>query len=359
MNADSLNFLKSIIEAPSPSGFEQPVRRIIDKRMSAYCDEVRHDVMGNVIGVLNPKAETRVMLAGHCDEIGMMITHINDKGFLSFGGVGGMEPLVLLARSVTIHNERGPVTGVVGRLPIHLLAQEKDAVNKGPKMHEMWIDIGAANKKDAEKVVAVGDYVTLDAAFHHLRNDMVAGRGMDDRVGAFAVAEAMRLLAAKKQDLKVAVYGVATTQEELGLRGSRTSAYGIDPHAGIAVDVGFASDYPSMNKSIVGDTSLGKGVIIAKGPNINPVLGEMLLATAKRKKIAYQIEPAPRATGTDANAMQMTRSGVATALLSVPNRYMHTPVEVVSLKDLDGTAKLIAETLLAMKKSQDFTPPLA
>jgi tetrahedral aminopeptidase len=145
----------------------------------------------------------------------------------------------------------------------------------------------------------------------------------------------------------------------LGLRGSRTSAYGIDPHAGIAVDVGFASDYPSMNKSIVGDTSLGKGVIIAKGPNINPVLGEMLLATAKRKKIAYQIEPAPRATGTDANAMQMTRSGVATALLSVPNRYMHTPVEVVSLKDLDGTAKLIAETLLAMKKSQDFTPPLA
>jgi tetrahedral aminopeptidase len=358
MNADSLSFLKSIINAPSPSGFEQPVRQIIDQRMSAFCDEVRHDVMGNVIGVLNPEAETRVMLAGHCDEIGMMITNISDQGYLYFGGVGGMEPLVLLARPVTIHNARGDVQGVVGRLPIHLLGQQKDAVNRGPKMHEMWIDIGAKDKKDAGKAVAVGDYVTVDASFKQLRNNMVAGRGMDDRVGAFAVAEALRLLAKRKKSLKVAVYGVATTQEELGLRGARTSAYGIDPHAGIAVDVGFASDYPTMNKNIVGDTALGKGVIIAKGPNINPVLGELLVSTAKKKKISYQVEPAPRATGTDANAMQMTRAGVATALLSVPNRYMHTPVEVVSLKDLDGTAKLMAETLLSLKKSQDFTPPL-
>jgi len=202
----------------------------------------------------------------------------------------------------------------------------------------------------------VGDCVTVDVGFRKLRNNLVVGRGFDDRVGAFAVAETMRLLAAEKKKLKVAVFGVATTQEELGLRGARTSAYGVDPHAGIAVDVGFASDYPTIDKNVVGDIALGKGPIIAKGPNINPILGRMLVDTAKKKKIPYQMEGAPGATGTDANAMQMTRAGVATALVSVPNRYMHSPVEVVSLRDLENTSKLMAGTVLAIKASQDFTP---
>ncbi len=356
MEKDSLGFLRSIIEAPSPSGFEQPVRRLFADRIKPFCDEVRHDVMGNVIGIINPGAETRVMLAGHCDEIGLMVKNITKEGYLYFRSVGGSDPTVLVAQRVWIHNERGPVLGVLGRKPIHLFDRDKDDISKAPKIHDLWIDIGAKDKRDAERVVAVGDYVTVDAGFRELRNGMAVGRAFDDRVGAFAVAETLRLLSQEKKKPAVAVYGVATTQEEVGLRGAKTGAYGIDPHAGIAIDVGFASDYPTIDKNIVGDVSLGKGPIIAKGPNINPVLGQMLVETARRKKIPYQIEGAAGATGTDANAIQMTRAGVAAALVSVPNRYMHTPVEMVSLKDLENVAQLLAATLLGMKKSQDFTP---
>lgn len=356
MNADSVKFLKSIIDAPSPSGFEQPVRKIVAHRMKEFCDDVRHDVMGNVIGVLNPGAETRVMLAGHCDEIGLMVTNIDDDGYVYFGTIGGFDPLQLLGQRVRIHGLDGDVPGVIGRKPIHVISKEKGDLTKAPGIHEMWMDIGAKDKKDAQKVVAVGDCATIDVGFAHLRNDIVVGRGLDDRVGAFAVAETMRLLSARKGSLKVAVYGVATTQEEIGIRGAKTGAHSIDPHAGIAIDVGFATDYPTMNKNLTGDLALGKGPIISKGPNINPVLGQMLVDTAKRKKIAYQMEGAPGATGTDANVIQMTRAGVAAALVSVPNRYMHTPVEVVSLRDLENVSKLLAATLLGMKASQDFTP---
>ena len=358
MNKSSLKFLTEILEAPSPSGFEQPVRRIIAKRLKPLCDEVRHDVMGNVIGMLNPDAKMRVMLAGHCDEIGMMITHITDEGYIHFSAVGGFETLVVLGQRVLIHNERGAAPGVVGRTAVHLIKRSGGELNKGPKMHEAWIDIGAKNKKDALKAVAVGDYITVDAGVVHLRNNLIVARACDDRVGAFVVAETMRLLSGSKRRLNVAVYGVATTQEEVGLRGARVCAHGVDPHAGIAVDVGFATDYPTATKSLTGDIAIGKGPILARGPNINPVLGKMLLDTAKRKKIPYQVEGAPAATGTDANVMQMTRAGVAAALVSIPNRYMHTPVEVVGLKDLEDTAKLLAATLLSMKESVDFTPKI-
>jgi len=354
MKADSVDFLKSIVEVPSPSGFEQPVRELISNRMKVFCDEVRHDVMGNVIGVLNPGAKMRVMLAGHCDEIGMMVKNITKEGYVYFAAIGGIDPTLLAGQRVLIHNEKGDVPGVIGKKAIHLM--EKDELGKAPTIHDLWIDVGAKDKKAAEKLVAVGDCATVDAGFLRLDRDIVAARGFDDRCGAFAVAEAMRLLAADRKKLKVAVYGVATTQEEIGLRGARTSAFGIDPHAGIAVDVGFASDYPTADKNRVGDVSIGKGPIISKGANINPVLGQMLVDAAKRKKIPYQMEGAPRGTGTDANAMQMTRAGVATALVSVPNRYMHTPVEVVSLRDLENTSKLMAATVLAIKASQDFTP---
>ena len=354
MKADSVDFLKSIVEVPSPSGFEQPVRELISNRMEVFCDEVRHDVMGNVIGVLNPGAKTRVMLAGHCDEIGMMVKNITKEGYIYFAAIGGIDPTLLAGQRVLIHNERGNAPGVIGKKAIHLM--EKEELGKAPRIHDLWIDVGAKDKKAAERLVAVGDCATVDAGFLRLDRDIVAARGFDDRCGAFAVAEAMRLLAADRKKLKVAVYGVATTQEEIGLRGARTSAFGIDPHAGIAVDVGFASDYPTADKNRVGDVSIGKGPIISKGANINPVLGQMLVDAAKRKKIPYQMEGAPRGTGTDANAMQMTRAGVATALVSVPNRYMHTPVEVVSLTDLDNSAKLLAETCLRIDEKMDFIP---
>jgi len=352
MEKRSLDFLRTILETPSPSGFEQPVQKLVRERLKEYCDEVRTDVHGNVIGVRNPKAKMRVMLAGHVDEIGFMIQSISDDGFLRFAGIGGIDPQIPVGQRVQIHSEKGPVSGVIGKKAIHLMDAEERG--KSLKLHELWIDIGAKNRKEVEKCVQIGDPVTLDVKFLPLKNNLVAARGMDDRVGTFTVIETLRLVAKKK--LNVAVYGVSTVQEELGLRGARTSAFGIDPHVGIAIDVGQASDHPTVDKGRFGDVKLGKGPMLHRGANINPVLGQMLVRTAQKAKIPYQFTGAPTATGTDANAMQIARAGAATALLSIPNRYMHTPVEIISLKDLENAAKLLAHFLSHLPAKVDFTP---
>ncbi len=352
MQNESLELLKQLIGEASPSGFEWRVQDRLRRYMKPYCDEVRLDVHGNVIGVVNPKASFRVMLSGHCDEIGFMVMHIDDKGYIYIAGVGGVDPAVTAGQRVTIHGEKGPVFGVFGRKPIHLMEPEERG--KALKMHEVWIDIGARNRKDAEKEVAVGDYVTVNAGFERMKNNLVVGRGFDDRAGAFVVAETLRKLKGRKLD--VGVYGVTSVQEELGLRGAQTSAYGIDPHVGIAVDVGFASDFPGTDPKRTGECKLGNGPVLHRGPNINPVLGRMLEATAKKRKIKFQMTAEPRATGTDANAMQVNKAGVAAALVSIPNRYMHTPVEVISLDDLDQVSDLLAAFLVDLKPGQSFIP---
>jgi endoglucanase len=320
--------------------------------MKDYCDEIRLDVHGNAIGTINPKAPVRLMLAGHCDEIGLMIMHVDDKGFLYFASVGGMDPGVAIGQRVRVHAKNGPVFGVIGRKPIHLM--EKDEIDKSPKMHDLWIDIGAKNKKDAQTAVAVGDYATIDVGLTPLKHGVVTGRGFDDRVGAFVVVETLRRL--KGRTVAVGVYGVSTVQEELGLRGARTSAFGLDPHIGIAIDVGFATDFPGSEPKRVGESHLGKGVLLHRGPNINPVLGDLLEKTARRKRIPWQMVAEPRPTGTDANAMQINRSGVAAALVSVPCRYIHTPVEVISLDDLDNASRLLAEFAADLREPLDFIP---
>jgi len=293
-----------------------------------------------------------VMLAGHVDQIGLMVKHITKEGYLYFASIGGIDAGTMPAQRVIIHGRKGPVRGVLGRTAIHLT--DADDRKKVVPLDKLWIDIGVASKKDAEKVVAVGDPVTFDAPMIHLTDDVVASAAFDDKVGAFVVAETMRLLSRKR--LKVTVYGVSTVQEELGLRGARTSAFGIDPHAGIAVDVDHATDYPGASKAKAGDVTVGKGPTVTRGANVNRVLGEMILAAAKKGKIPVQIAGEPRATGTDANAIQISRSGVAAALIGIPNRYMHTTVEVVSLADLDNAAKLIAATIAAMPAKVDFRP---
>ena len=352
MQKASLDFLREMMELPSPSGYEQPVQRVVRKRMKEFADEVTSDVHGNVIGSVNPKAKLRVMLAGHADEIGLMITHIDNEGFLYFAAVGGVDATLLPGLRVEIHAGGGRVVGVIGKKPIHMMdAKDRE---RAPKIQNLWIDIGAKDKKDADKVVAVGDVATVVSNFEILRNDIALSRGFDDRIGAFIVTEALAAVAKKKP--KVAVFAVSTVQEELGLRGARTAAFSVDPHAGIAVDVGFASDYPGGDKKQNGKVDLGDGPILHKGPNINPVLGEHLLKVARKKRIPWQMQAEPRATGTDANAMQVNRGGVAAALVSVPNRYMHTPVELVSLKDVENTVKLLAEALLAMSVKMDFIP---
>lgn len=349
---DSHSFLKSIQETPSPSGFEQPVQRLVRERMKPWADTIDTDVHGNVIVGLNPKGSPRVMLAGHCDQIGLMVKYIDDNGYLFFSPIGGMDPSVLPGSRVVVHTRHGPVDGVIGRKAVHLLKPEE----RGAKIdiREMWIDIGARNRKETEQVVSVGDPVTFRLEMVALGGDLVTSPAFDNKCGTFVVMEALRLCAGKK--MNAALFAVSTVQEEIGLRGATTSSYGVDPQVGIAVDVTHATDYPDVDKRQNGDIRLGLGPTIATGANINPKLEQMLVKAAKSKRIPFQREGAPGATGTDANVMQLNRAGVATALVGIPNRYMHTSVEVISLGDIESAAKLIAETVLSMARTARFNP---
>jgi endoglucanase len=302
--------------------------------------------------VSQPDAELRVMLAGHVDEIGLMVNTIDEQGFVGFVPIGGVDPAVLAAQRVRVLGADGPVPGVIGRKAIHLMEQEERG--KASKMHELWLDIGAKDKEDAEKAVAVGDPIVIDAGFQQFRNELAVARAFDDRVGAFVCLEAMRLLA--ERELEAGVYCVTTVQEEVGLRGATTSAYGCDPHVGLAVDVGFATDHPQGGAERFGEAKLGGGPILHRGCNINPVVGRGLIDAAKGAEIPYQMSAAPRRTGTDAAAIQLSRGGVATGLISVPNRYMHTPVEMVSLEDLENCAQLLAEYCASLQPGMDFIP---
>lgn len=354
MQADRQTFLEELMAAWCPSGFEEKGQEVIRKRLAGRCEQLRTDVHGNVLAGVNTGAALRVMLAGHVDEIGLMVSHVDENGFLFFQTIGGFDPTVLVGQHVLVHGDKGPVPGVIGRKAIHLMTEEERKVP--PKIEDMFIDIGAKTAKEVAKHVRVSDPATLDVRLKYLLNDRVACRGFDDRIGAFVVTEALLEVATRKP--KVAVWSVATVQEEVGLRGARTSAFGIDPHVGIAVDVGHASDYAGADKDKrrVGDIKVGNGPILCRGPNINGKVQKGLEAVAKAKKIPYQMQAEPRATGTDANAIQLTRSGVATALVSVPNRYMHTPSEIISLKDADNAIRLLTEYILSLKPTDTFIP---
>lgn len=352
MKKDSLDFLKKLVTTPSPSGFESPVQALCAEYARGFADEIYKDVHGNQYHVRNAGAELRVMLAGHVDEIGLMINDIDDKGFLGFVAIGGIDASVLDGQRVVVHGKKGPVPGVIGRTAIHLTDQEDRG--KPLKLHQLWIDIGAKDKNDAEKVVSIGDPVTVDAGFLELRNECVAARGFDDRIGAFVILETLKLLAKRKFDC--AVYAVTTVQEEIGLRGAVTSSYGCKPHVGLAVDVGHAVDYPHVDARRHREGKIGAGPILYRGPNINPIVGKQLLEIARKQKIPYQIAAAPRATGTDANVMQISRDGVATGLIGIPNRYMHSPVELISLQDAQHAAELIAEWICTLKPGTSFIP---
>lgn len=353
MRKESINFLRDLVAAPSPSGFEGPAQKVWIKRTSPFADEINVDSHGNAIAVLNPGGSPRIMLAGHNDEIGFMVKYITDDGYITFAPIGGVDIHLVPARRVLIHAAGGAVLGVVGKKAIHLMPPEARTAQK-LEWHNMWIDIGAKDRKEAEKMVALGDPVTFPDGFEILKGKKVIGRGFDDKAGSFTVSETLRLLKGRK--INAAVYGVATVQEELGLRGARTSAYGIDPQVGIAIDVTFASDHPEVDKKQVGDIALGKGPVIARGANINHRVFNRLVDLAGKGKIPTQIEPSPRATGTDANMIQLTRSGVAAGLVSIPNRYMHTPVEMISLDDLENAARLLASYIESLATDEDFTP---
>jgi len=345
MTSSALKFLKDLLETPTPTGSETHGQALVTQYMKQYADKVTMDVHGNVIGVLNPDAPLRVMLAGHCDEIGLMVQYISPEGYLTMSALGGVTVSLLQGERIMIQTAKGPVPGVFGVKPIHLMTEEdrKKPINL---IHDLWVDIGAKNRKDAEKMVALGDVATINSGWIELANGLVACRAFDNRIGSFIIADVLRLLKGKK--LNVAVHAVSTVQEEVGLRGAKTAAFSVDPHIGIAVDVGFSSDYPGMNAKIIGESKLGAGPILHPGPTYNPALLEIIKKTARKQKMATQLQPEARGVSTDAFAMMMSRGGVASALISVPTRYMHSAVETIALKDAENTVKLIAATIANM-----------
>jgi len=352
VRAESLAFLRDLLAAPSPSGYEQPAQRVVREFAAPFAENVRTDLHGNVIATLHAEGSPRVMFAGHCDQIGFIVQHIDDNGLISFLGVGGHDVAVLIGQEVVVWTKSGPLRGVIARKAIHVLTSEER--NKVPPMHELWVDVGAKDREEVSQLVSIGDPITFDLGLRELRNGRVYAAGMDDKVGAWVCMEALRLLSERTFD--AAVFSVSTVQEEIGLRGAHTSAFGIEPLVGIAVDVTHATDTPGMEPKQHGTVKVGAGPVLYRGANINPVVFDLLVRVAEEQEIPKQISGVPGGTGTDANAIQLSRSGVATGLVSIPNRYMHSPVEVVSLDDLDNAARLLAEFVCALTPSTDFTP---
>ena len=353
MNKSSKQFLEKLLLTPSVTGYEQDIQNIVRKHVKPFAQSVETDLHGNVIAGINTKAKRRVMLAGHCDQIGFMVKHIDSDGFIYVSTAGGIDISVIAGSQVTIHSQSGPIDGVMGKTPIHLIKPE-DRKKPSMEIDSYWIDIGAKDDKAAKKLVEVGDPVTYKLGVTYLENDCISSPGLDDKVGLFVAMETLRICSKKK--LNVALYAASTVQEEVGLRGAKTAAYGVDPEIGIAIDVTHATDNPGNSKSKESPCELGKGPVIVRAPSVNPVAYKRLNAAAKKAKIASQPAATSKLLPTDATAIQGTRSGVAAAHIGVPNRYMHTQVEVCQLNDIENAAKLLSAFVEGITTRTDFKP---
>ncbi len=356
MEENALQFLKTAIETPSPSGYEQPIQRLVRQYISPTAQQVRTDVHGNVIASLGEASGPRLMYAGHCDQIGMLVTHIDEDGFIYAQTIGGWDPQQLIGQAMTIWTKPGPLSAVISRKPIHLLNENER--KQVVQIEQMWLDTGAKNKAALQDIVAIGDPITLELHFRPLMNQVVSGPGMDNKVGMWTVIEALRRAAewSKESKLKCHLHSVSTVQEEIGLRGAKTAAGSIDPSVAIAVDVTHASDCPTIDKHQQGDLKLGNGPVIFRGPNMNPQVVERLISLAKQFDIPYQLAATGRATPNDTNVLQLHGGGVATGLVAIPNRYMHSAVEAISLTDIDHAANLLARFAMSLTPQCDFTP---
>lgn len=349
---DALQFLKKLLDTPGPSGFEAAPAKVWREEAAKFA-KVRADVTGNSIAEVNPGGSPTIMLAGHIDEIGVIVTYIDDEGYAYIAPIGGWDPQVLVAQRIRFMGRHGDVFGVIGKKPIHLM--KSDDREKASKMTDLWVDIGASSKKEAESRLSVGDPGVIDSRTMEFPNNLIVSRSIDDRIGAFVVLEALRRYA--KSPGSAHVVAVATTQEEIGYRGGGAGvcANCLGPQMAIVVDVTFATDHPQVEKKEIGEAKIGGGPVFARGSIISPVVFNLLRDTAEKKKIPYSVHAAGRDTSTDADAIHIAREGVATGLVSVPNRYMHSPNEMVSLDDLDKTATLIAAVCKSVTKNTDFT----
>jgi putative aminopeptidase FrvX len=348
-------FLEHLLNAPGPSGFEVGPARVWRKEAEGFAHKVWTDVTGNSIASLNMDGVPRVMMAGHIDEIGLQTTHIDDQGFLFFDEIGGWDPQVLVGQRVRVLGSGGEVPGVVGKKPIHLL--QKEEREKATKSRDLWVDLGASSAEEVASLgVRVGDPMVLAAGVVRLSGDRIASRAIDNRIGAYVVLEALRLLSHDPPG--AAVMAVATVQEEISFSGggARSSAFALEPQVALVVDVTFSTDVPDIEKKELGDHKIGGGPVLSRGSANHPVVFQRLVEAAEAEGIRHTLQAAPRSTRTDADAIHLVRVGVPTGLVSVPNRYMHSPNEMVSLEDLHLTARLLAAFVRRLDADTDLTP---
>lgn len=353
MQDTSLSFLKSLLDAPGPSGFESLPAKVWREEAKRFADQTTSDVHGNSLATIKGSATgPTIMFAGHIDEIGLMVVHLDDDGFLWFETIGGWDEQVFVGQRVVLLGRQGPVRGVLGKKAIHLM--EKEDRDKVSKAKDLWIDIGATSKAEAAARIRVGDAGVLDTGILELPNGRIVSRSLDNRIGAFVVLEALRRLA--KDRPKATVTAVATAQEEIAYTGggARTSAATLAPAVAIVVDVTHATDIPGAEKKRHGEVRLGGGPVLSRGAGLNPKVVEMLAETAEAGGIPYGFHATPKFTATDADAIFTSARGVATGLVSVPNRYMHSPNEMVALDDLDRAADLLAAFARRVTLDTDF-----
>jgi putative aminopeptidase FrvX len=349
----SLAFLKRLLDSPAPSGFETAAARVWREEAQTFAQHVRSDVAGNSIAEVNPEGSPTIMLDGHIDEIGLIVQYIDDDGFVYVQAIGGWDPQVLVGQRIRFLGRDGDVFGVVGKKPIHLM--KPDEREKVTRICDIWVDIGAVNRKEAEDRLMVGDSGVIDSRTMEFPHGRIVSRSIDDRIGAFVVLEALRRYAENPGQARVVA--TATTMEEIAWHGGGalicTSCLG--PQMAVIVDVTFATDHPSMDKKEVGDHKMGGGPVLSRGALISPVAFNLLRATAQETSIPYSLHAVGRDTSTNAEAVAIAKEGVAVSVVSIPNRYMHSPNEMVSLDDVDHTAELLAETCRRVTPDTDFT----
>lgn len=349
---DQFDFFRQLVETTGPSGYEAQAQTVWRRRVQSAAERIETDSLGNSIAILNPDGSPRVMIDAHVDEIGFLVKYIDDNGFLYFNTIGGFDPSTLAGARVRIIGRSGPVLGVIGRKPIHLI--EADERKKAPEIKNMWIDIGACDRADAEARVGVGDAGGRATGMSRLHGNIVTANSLDDRVGCYVMAEAFRNLAESAP--AAGVYAASTVQEEIGLRGARVAAYTTNAQIGIALEVTWTSDHPQAPKTELGDSRLGSGPVIFRGANVNARVFDLLVKAAEAEGIAYQVDVYAGGSPTDGNIMQMSRSGMAVGVMSVPTRYLHTASELVSTDDVDASVTLLTRFVRDLTPGVDLTP---
>jgi len=346
----NLGFFKKLVSTPSPSGFEAPAQKVVREYLKDSADEFISDVNGNLIALKKGSGKLKVMVVGHADEIGMIVNYIDESGYVYVKTLGGFDVNLLPGFRLDIYHEGKIVRGVIGKKPIHMMRGGDD--NPKLKIEDLWVDIGAKNKDEALAKVAIGDIITYHSEIEMLSEDLIMTKATDNKAGVYVAAAVMNELKGKK--LKANYYAVSSVGEETTMKGARTSAYLVQPDIAIAIDVTFTSDIPGADKRVYGDVGLGKGPVICLGAALHPLLSDKLRKLAEKHNIPIQLEISPGGTGTDADAIHGLRTGAATALISIPNRYMHSPNEVISLQDLDNAVKLVVEFIKGLDDKIDL-----